>query len=46
MSPACVVKCPSGALFFGSPARVVHEIRIQEALKVAKAFAREEGEPV
>jgi Fe-S-cluster-containing dehydrogenase component len=42
--PACVLKCPTGTLIFGSPARVVHEIRTQEALKVAKSFAREESE--
>jgi Fe-S-cluster-containing dehydrogenase component len=40
--PACVVKCPTDTLIFGSPARTVQEIRIQEALKVAKTFTREE----
>lgn len=40
--PACVVKCPTETLIFGSPGRAVHEIRTQEALKVAKTFAREE----
>jgi Fe-S-cluster-containing dehydrogenase component len=44
--PACTLKCPSGALMFGTPARVVQEIRFQEALKVAKSFAEEEREPV
>ncbi len=44
--PACTLKCPSGALMFGSPMRVVNEIRTQEAAKVAKAFAQEEREPV
>lgn len=40
--PACVIKCPTEALIFGGPARVVQEIRTQEALKVAKTFAQEE----
>jgi Fe-S-cluster-containing dehydrogenase component len=40
--PACVVKCPTETLIFGTPARTVQEIRIQEALKVAKTFTRVE----
>ncbi len=39
--PACVLKCPTEALIFGSPARAVMEIRTQEALKVAQTFAKE-----
>jgi len=42
--PACVLKCPTDTLIFGSPARVVQEIRTQEALKLAKTFAEEELE--
>ncbi len=44
LSPACVVKCPTGTLIYGNPGRVVQEIRTQEALKVARIFAREESE--
>jgi Fe-S-cluster-containing dehydrogenase component len=44
--PACALKCPSGALMFGTPTRVVQEKRTEEALKAAKAFAEEEREPV
>ncbi len=36
--PACVQKCPTGTLIFGSPARAVQEIRTKEALKVAMTF--------
>ena len=42
--PACALKCPSGALSFGTPARAVHDLRTREALKVAMAFAHEERE--
>ena len=44
LSPACVIKCPTGTMIHGRPGRVVLEIRTQEALKVAKAFAHEESE--
>jgi Fe-S-cluster-containing dehydrogenase component len=44
--PACALKCPSGALVFGTPARAVHEVRTQEALRVARSFAGEGREPV
>ena len=44
--PACTLKCPSGALRFGTPARVVYDVQTQEALRAAKAFAQEEREPV
>jgi Fe-S-cluster-containing dehydrogenase component len=37
--PACTLKCPTGALMFGSPTRVVNELRAREALAQAKAFA-------
>jgi Fe-S-cluster-containing dehydrogenase component len=42
LSPVCVLKCPAETLIFGSPGRVVRETRTQEALKVAKTFARDE----
>ena len=42
--PACVQKCPTGTLIFGSPARVVQEIRAREALKVAMVFTPDERE--
>jgi Fe-S-cluster-containing dehydrogenase component len=41
--PACVLKCPTEALIFGSPIRAVQEIRTQEALKVAQTFMKEES---
>jgi len=44
--PACTLKCPSGALMFGSPTRVVNQIRAQEAVKVARSFGEQEREPV
>jgi Fe-S-cluster-containing dehydrogenase component len=42
--PACTLKCPTGALMFGTPTRVVNEIRIGEAVKVATSFAGPERE--
>ncbi|MCF8126908.1 MAG: 4Fe-4S dicluster domain-containing protein [Deltaproteobacteria bacterium] len=36
--PACVLKCPTGALAFGSTTRVVQEIRQQEAMKIARSL--------
>lgn len=43
--PACALKCPTGALVFGDPARVVNELRADEASRVARAFATGGGEP-
>ncbi len=34
--PACVLKCPTGALTFGSPARVVQSTRQQKALRIVQ----------
>ncbi len=33
--PVCALRCPTGALLFGSPARVVQEKRQKEATRVA-----------
>lgn len=44
--PACALKCPAGALSFGSPTRVVNEIRVREAIRVAASFPGEQREPV
>ncbi len=43
--PACTLKCPTGALMFGTPTRVVNEIRAEGALQVARSF-EERREPV
>ncbi len=45
LTPACVIKCPSGALLYGTPTRVVNEIRVQGALQVAQSVPAERGEP-
>lgn len=36
--PACALKCPSGCLSFGSPMRVVNDLRIREALSIARTL--------
>ncbi|MBM3299060.1 MAG: 4Fe-4S dicluster domain-containing protein [Deltaproteobacteria bacterium] len=36
--PACVLKCPSAALAFGSTSRLVQERREREAIKTARVF--------
>jgi Fe-S-cluster-containing dehydrogenase component len=36
--PACALKCPTGALSYGSTHGIVHQRRIQEAVKVTKTF--------
>jgi len=36
--PACALVCPTGALSFGSPARVVHARRTDEALKICRTL--------
>jgi Fe-S-cluster-containing dehydrogenase component len=42
--PACALSCPTGALIFGEPARVVQEIRQREALRVARSFEHKDKE--
>jgi Fe-S-cluster-containing dehydrogenase component len=42
--PACALSCPTGALVFGEPTRVVQEIRQREALRVARSFEHKEKE--
>lgn len=37
--PACAIKCPTGALRFGSPERVVQDRRLNEAVKIAQGFS-------
>jgi Fe-S-cluster-containing dehydrogenase component len=36
--PACALKCPTGALIFGTPTRVVQDVRQQEALRVVRGL--------
>jgi Fe-S-cluster-containing dehydrogenase component len=43
--PACTLKCPTGALMFGNPTRVVNEIRAEGALQVARSFSESRREP-
>ena len=38
--PVCALKCPTGALMFGTPARLVQETRQREALRVVRSFER------
>jgi len=38
LGPVCALRCPTGALVYGPPARVVQEIRHREALRVAKTL--------
>lgn len=37
--PACALKCPSGCLSFGSPMRVVNDLRTREALTIVRTLA-------
>lgn len=37
--PVCALSCPTGALVFGSPTRIVQEMRQKEALRVARCMA-------
>lgn len=37
--PACALKCPTGSLIFGTPTRVVQDVRQREALKIVQAFS-------
>jgi Fe-S-cluster-containing dehydrogenase component len=41
--PACALKCPTGALRFGSPREVVREVRTRTAVTVARCFTDVEG---
>jgi Fe-S-cluster-containing dehydrogenase component len=36
--PACALACPTGALSWGSPAAMVHQRRMHEALTVTRTF--------
>lgn len=36
--PACALKCPTGALSFGTAARVVQDVRQQEAARMARGL--------
>jgi Fe-S-cluster-containing dehydrogenase component len=36
--PACAASCPTGALSFGTPARVVQDVRQRGAVRVAAGF--------
>jgi Fe-S-cluster-containing dehydrogenase component len=37
--PSCALKCPTGALIFGPPLRVVQEVRLKEALRIVRSFS-------
>jgi Fe-S-cluster-containing dehydrogenase component len=37
--PACALKCPTGCLSYGSPSRVVQDLRTREALTVVRSVA-------
>jgi len=41
MWPACALKCPTSALVFGQPARVVQEARLKEAIRVVRYLTPE-----
>lgn len=36
--PACALKCPTGALSYGTVQHIVHQRRMQEAVKITKTF--------
>jgi Fe-S-cluster-containing dehydrogenase component len=36
--PACASVCPTGALGYGTPQTVVHQRRVQEAVKITRTF--------
>ena len=40
--PACDIACPTGALTYGSPLRVVQDMRTREAVKIVKSLRLEE----
>jgi len=37
--PACALKCPTGCLSYGSPIRVVQDLRTREAVTIARSIA-------
>jgi Fe-S-cluster-containing dehydrogenase component len=37
--PACALKCPSGCLSFGCMERVIHDLRVREALTIVRTLA-------
>jgi Fe-S-cluster-containing dehydrogenase component len=37
--PACSLKCPTGAIIFGTPMRVVQDVRQREAVRVVHTFS-------
>jgi Fe-S-cluster-containing dehydrogenase component len=36
--PACALICPTGAMTFGSPLKVVQDMRTREAVKIVKSL--------
>jgi Fe-S-cluster-containing dehydrogenase component len=40
MWPVCALRCPTGALIFGSPTQIVQDMRHREALRVARSGSR------
>ena len=42
MWPVCALRCPTGALVFGTPSRVVQERRQKEAMQVSSRMLRSE----
>jgi Fe-S-cluster-containing dehydrogenase component len=37
--PSCALKCPTGCLSFGSPQRVVQDLRTREALTIVRSLS-------
>jgi len=37
--PSCALKCPTGCLSFGSPLRVVQDLRTREALTIVRSLS-------
>jgi Fe-S-cluster-containing dehydrogenase component len=37
--PACALKCPTGCLSYGVPIRVVQDLRMREAVTIARSIA-------
>ncbi len=37
--PACALKCPTGCLSYGAPIRVVQDLRMREAVTIARSIA-------
>jgi len=38
MWPVCALKCPTGALSYGTAQDIVHQRRVQEAVKITRTF--------